>query len=510
MSTEKEDDLIRIPVIRHEQEIEKRFEKMKKSNRRWKVGLTILILFGFLFGWLFGSISPIPYFHSLRDGIHYVTPMDSSQKIEQVLEIMSQDWFFANQIDDIETQLTDQALYGMTNNVEIDKHTSYMSSEEIASFTQSINRNFVGIGVEYITASDGVFYISRVFKNSPAEKAGVLPGDRIRNVDGTSVEGLTSDDVVDMVRGEEGTKVNITFERAGEAKNFTITRAPINTTVYGRVLEGNIGLLEIMQFGDTTAEEAKGYLNEFQERGVQKLIIDLRGDGGGYLESLRAVASLFIPGNVIVMQEVYADGEVEYIRTSSGQNYDFGPIVLLIDEDTASASEVFVLAMQENRDDITTVGKTTYGKGTVQVTRYFDDGSAVKYTSAKWISSQGIWVNEVGITPDYEEDYPFAVTLSYGDMQEEEEYHEDEVSDFVYKMQVGLDFLGYPIDRKDGYFSKETKEVILQFQKDEGIPETGVLDRKTYMTLFSKMMVAWKTTDDHDNQLHKALELLNG
>ena len=505
----EEDDLIRIPVMRHQSVPVEDFDKLRKKHRHLKIIMACLAVLCLLLGWLAGSVVPFAYAHSLQNSINTVAGMDSSDKFSSILRVMSEDWFFAADIDDVGTRLTDQALYGMTANEE-DPHTSYMSSEEIESFTQSINRNFVGIGIQYIDAGDGMFLVERVFRSSPAEAAGVQAGDFIRFVNGVSTETMTSEEISDRVRGEAGTVVSVGFERDGEIITLDITRQPISNTVFGEVMADGTGYLEIMQFGDSTAQEARGYLEDFRDRNVHKLIIDLRGDGGGYLDSLRAVASLFISGGPVIMKQVYSDGTVEELRSVDGLAFDFSPIVLLVDRNTASAAEVFTLAMTENRDDVTTVGETTYGKGTVQITRYFNDGSALKYTTSKWISSQGVWVNNTGIEPDIAVPEHEVISTSYEEMPDDGSFDYDTVSGYTRFTQLGLDYLGYGPDRTDGYMSRSTQDVLRQFQQDTGLEVTGILDQTTYNTVISRIILEWNTNQANDPQLQKALEVLNG
>ncbi|MBR3126684.1 MAG: peptidoglycan-binding protein, partial [Solobacterium sp.] len=318
------------------------------------------------------------------------------------------------------------------------------------------------------------------------------------------------EDISGRVRGEEGTKVSIGFERDGEIITLEITRAPINNTVYGEIMADGTGYLEIIQFGDTTAQEARGYLEDFRDRNVQELIIDLRGDGGGYLDSLRAVASLFIEDGPVIMKQVYSDGKVEELRSVEGLAFDFAPVVLLVDRNTASAAEVFTLAMKENRDDVTIIGETTYGKGTVQITRYFNDGSALKYTTSKWVSSQDVWVNGTGIEPDIAVANHEVIGTTYAEMPDEGSFSYDSVSEFVRFAQLGLDYLEYAPDRTDGYLSHGTENALRQFQQDAGLEATGILDQKTYNTLISRIILDYNTNRDHDPQLQKALEVLHG
>lgn len=503
-----DDSLNTIKLERHlwpDEKAKKELRSAKKRMRIWTCALTAAAL---LCGWLLGTLVPIRGFSGTRQSLSTLGTLDSSTKFQEILEIMSKDWFFANTIDDVSTRLTDQALTGMTTNDE-DPHTAYMSKDEIDSFTQTINRNYVGIGVQY-TQDSGLNVIERVFKNSPAEKAGVQAGDIIEAVDGTSVEGLSTTDISNMVRGDAGTDVVMDFLRNGSTLTLTITREEVSATVYGEVLDGKIGYLQIVQFGESTADEVGSYLTDFKSQGVSKLIIDLREDGGGYLDALQKIADYFLPEGTTVMEQVYADGTTELTKTTGGMVSGIGPIVLLVNQNTASAAEVFTLALKEQRSDVTTVGVTTYGKGTVQITRTFDDGSALKYTTSKWLSPSGVWVNGTGITPDVEVKLHDILSTSYEEMGGDETYAQDSVSESVKEAQMALDFLGYSVDRQDGYFSAATEAALKQFETDQNLTADGILDAKTYDALISRVVYVWNTDTSKDLQLQKAEEILNG
>ena len=483
-------------------------EKTLRHVKRLRVSLAILLALGLLLGWAVGSFLPIPGTRALREGIRQSQSMNSSDKINAAFDIMENDWFFGSQIEDLDTRLSDQALRGIFDNEE-DPHTEYLSAEEVVAFRQSIDRDFVGIGVEFIN-TNGMNLVTKVFKDSPAQKAGVQAGDIIKEIDGVSAEGMTSADVKEHVQGEEGTDVVILFSRQGEDVSITITRAAITATAFGYLIDDETAYLQLYQFGTGTAGEIDGYLAEFRAAGAKKLVIDLRDNGGGYLDALAQIASRFLPGGTLVMIQEYADGTRENTYTSTGYTQDFGPIVILINGNTASASEVFALAMKEQRDDVTIAGTVSYGKGTVQITRMFNDSSAIKYTTSKWISPNEVWVNNTGIEPDVAVDVPEGIDHVYLGMEEGSEFAPDSVGEQVKEVQVALDYLGYEVDRKDGYFSEATLSALNQFASDKDIAMDGKLTPDLYEAVVSALVLDWNTTTQHDTQLSKALEILNG
>lgn len=472
--------------------------KLKKSNKRLKVVLFVLLCACIC---LSTVLIKTTYFRSSSIS-------STEEKIEEALNVMGNNWYFGKDIENLDERLLNQALTGITTNEE-DPHTYYMTKEEVESFVQSINRNFVGIGVQFI-ATDGINMIQRVFKGSPAEKAGVQAGDIIHAVDGTVVDNMSSTNIASLVKGEQGTTVHIDFIRDGETVSLDITRDQISTTVYGEVKDG-IGYLEILQFGESTADEVKLYLQDFIDQNIQDLIIDLRNDGGGYLTALQSVGGLFLDGDSVALVEEYASGKSETLKVNGTKIWnDEGKVVILVNSNTASAAEAFTLCMKEQRDNVTVVGVTTYGKGTVQVTDQFKDGSAIKYTTSKWLSSKGVWVNGVGIEPDTTIELPDILNATIKEMEDDVVYSYDEVNEIVSIAQKALDYLGYDIDRTDGYFSEMTEESVLAFQKDHSLEETGSLDRTTYESIVSTVTLDWSTSDVHDTQLKYAEEYIHG
>lgn len=499
----EDDDLVRLKVTRHLWPEEKERADLKKKNKRLTILCYVLfLLVTLLAGGLYGALK-------LHRSVVVGSQATGNDKMEEALYLMTHNWFFAKDIENIDERMVDQAIDGMTRNEE-DPHTDYMSLDEYNDFYQSINRNYVGIGVQFISMPDGIHMIEKIIRNSPAEKYGVQPGDIIYSVDGTLVENMSSDNIVELVQGEEGTTVHMEFLREGEIVAMDIIRAPFQNTVSAEILEGNVGYLNVVQFGDSTREEIMEELQDFNEANVDKLIIDLRDDGGGYLYSLQSVAGIFLESGRVVLIEEFADGTKQELTTSGRQLWKDKPIVILVNKGTASAAEAFAIAMRELYPNVTIVGTQTYGKGTVQVSYTFGDGSAVKYTTSKWLSPKGTWVNQVGIEPDEIVEIHPAITQGYYDMEDGTIFEVDSVSSYVETIQKAFNYLEYDIDRQDGYFSTKTKEIIEQFQSEHGLDVTGKLDERTYQTILSTVIYDWNTTHNHDAQILRALEILNG
>ncbi len=425
-------------------------------------------------------------------------------KLESVLSTLVNDWYFATEFDDVENELIDQALYGMTTN-DVDLHTDYFSADELESFTQSMNMSFVGIGVQYVELEEG-FIVEKVFRNSPAERYGVQAGDIFYRVDGKLVSEMETDEIRDRVRGEIGTTVVIEFLRQGEIVELSIVRDKINGTAYAEMVDDSIGYLEIDSFGETTAEEVKNHLEYLSAQGMTSLIIDLRDNGGGYLDTFLNMAGFFIGKNEVAIQQQYNDGKVVSANARGDKFENIEKIVVLINENTASASEVLAIALKEQRDDVTIVGVTSYGKGTVQNTLPYLDGSALKYTTSEWLSPYGTSIHGVGITPDVEVKV-HDILYQTIPMEEEFTYRVDQVSYEIEVMQKSLDFLNYNVSRQDGYFNLQTELALKKFQKDHQLTADGVLDQDVMMALRAAVIREWNLNDKKDTQYYKALEL---
>ncbi len=482
-----------IKLVRHKWPDEIEAEK-KQRGRHFFV--LILIIIAFFIGGLFGRIISFNPYQNLG----------SSDKFDAIRKIMNSDWYFGKDIEDLNQQLLDYALEGMTS-FSIDPHTEYLSVDEMAQWATSLSDNFVGIGVQLYLIDDQAI-IHRVFKDSPAEKAGVHSGDIIISVDGLSVAGKSLDEIATLVKGENQTDVTMGFLRLGEPISITITRGPITSSAYGELLANGIGYIELLQFGEGTPKEFEKYLNHFAENKVDNLILDLRDNGGGYLSSVEKIASYFLPvGEVILIREDKA-GTKHLSKASEGPKFDFNKIIVLTSPRTASASEVLAAALRVQINAIL-IGEETYGKGTVQITRNFADGSALKFTIEEWKAPDESKINNVGLTPDYEVLLPEILNYSNLMMDPEAHYKYDSVAEPVRIVQMSLKFLGYDINRVDGYFDSKTKTAIEKFQNDSGIIVTGEIEKSLFDLINSKVIRAWYLhRADYDLQFKKALEVI--
>ncbi len=298
------------------------------------------------------------------------------------------------------TDLTYSAIAGMLNSVS-DRYTVFLDPKEYAELNTGLDgADFGGTGI-VIQEDDTSKYIavSDVVPNAPADKAGVLQDDLIIAIDGQSTKGWTTDRASAHLRGKEGTKVSITVQRNGKAlAPFTLTRAKIHQlSVFDKMLPGNIGYVALTVFGKDTATELKSALDRLQKKGAKAIIMDLRNNGGGYLQAAVGVSSKFIASGPIVSVESRASN----ITTLEANNTAIAPVPLavLVNQFTASASEITSGAIQDSGVGML-IGEKTFGKGVVQTIYPLPDGSAVKITSARYLTPHNRDINHLGIQPD--------------------------------------------------------------------------------------------------------------
>jgi len=318
------------------------------------------------------------------------------------------DQYLEQPVDD--TLLMQGAISGMLDALG-DPYTSYMDPIEYEEQQQPLNGEYEGIGVYVDTSGDMLVIISPI-PDTPAEAVGLKSGDQIIGVNGEDVTGIDGSLVIRRILGPEGTSVRITIKREGmDPFEVEIMRAKIDIpSVAGKMLDNNIAYIELATFGEETPDELHSTLEELLANDPVGLILDLRYNGGGYLDTAIAVVSEFIPGNKIVVYEEFGDGSRNEIKSSSNGIARDIPLIILVNEGSASASEITAGAIQDY-DRGLLVGTTTFGKGLVQSWIPLEnDQGAMRVTIARWLTPNGNQVQETGLKPDYvveytEEDY---------------------------------------------------------------------------------------------------------
>lgn len=373
-------------------------EHFIEKSRRWPffkiVGTLVVVLIIFTAGVavgrgnlnLFGTKS-IPVNTSLSNQLDY-------SSVNQVYKILKTD--FDGKLD--KTKLIDGLKTGLVDAAG-DPYTEYFNPKDAKSFNDQLTGSITGIGAELGNDNDNIVIVSPL-AGYPAEKAGLKPHDIIAAINGQTTQGMSIDAAVSKIRGNPGTQVTLTLVRSGgKPFDVTIIRQKITVPSVKYEEEGNIGYLQITQFTQDTVSLAQKAAQEFKAKNVKGVVLDLRGDPGGYLDAAVGVSSLWLNNGQTVVQERRGSTVIgtEY---ANGNNILKGlPTVVLIDGGSASASEITAGALRDN-GVATLVGTKSFGKGSVQQVENLPDGSELKVTIARWFTPKGKNIDKQGITPD--------------------------------------------------------------------------------------------------------------
>ena len=297
--------------------------------------------------------------------------------------------------DDVnEESLMEGAYKGLVSGLG-DPYSSYMTADEYKTWKATATGEYSGIGVTFTKDENGNFAVISVEKGSPAEEAGLKAGDFITAVDDKEYDDL--DVIGNAIRGDEGSKVKLTYVRDGKEKSVTLIRQTIvQHSVEHKMMDGNIGYIRISSFIETTGDDFKEALKDIEGKSAKGLILDLRDNGGGLVNSCVEVADEFLDEGVVAYVEDRNKNRTDY-EAKDGKT-DLKTVVL-VNENSASASEILAAALKDNGFDL--VGQTTYGKGVIQSTAELEDGSALKLTIMQYFSPDGNAINKKGVEPDY-------------------------------------------------------------------------------------------------------------
>lgn len=303
---------------------------------------------------------------------------------------------YYNELD--KDKLLDAGIKGMIDYLD-DPYSSYMDTETSEEFNEEIDGNYVGMGVE-IQKKDDKITIVTIFEDSPASKAGFKLGDVIVKVGNKDIKGMSTEEVSKLIKGKEGTKIKVTVNRNNDEKELELTRASVEiSSVSSDIIEQDnkkIGYLKINLFAKNTGVQFEQELNKIKKSDVKGIIIDVRGNSGGYLSVVTEVVSHFLDNNDVVYQ-LETRGVVKKVYAMSVAKTKL-PVAVLIDGGSASASEILASSLNENNNS-ELIGVKTYGKGTVQKALTLESGATIKYTIQSWLTSKGNKIDKVGINP---------------------------------------------------------------------------------------------------------------
>ncbi len=436
------------------------------------------------------------------------TAVEKLDYLDVILEII--DKYYVEEIDaDI---LIEGAFKGVFD--ELDPYSSYYNAEDYKRYGENTEGEFGGVGIT-VTKDSETDYIKIVspIEGTPGDAAGLEANDLIIAVNGNSLQGVSLEDAVRIMRGEPGTKLRLSILKEGrtEPVDVDLTREIIEIhPVNYEIREDHIAYLRLKQFNANSAEDFREAVEVIAaDKSVEGLVIDLRNNPGGRLDEVVEIADLFLEVGDPIVQIDYRAYEDNIIEAEEAPIYQ-GPMAVLINAGSASASEILSGALQDH-GLATIVGVNSFGKGTVQSVIDLQNETGMKITIAQYLTANGNPVNEIGIKPDVEisVDSTYAVAPeNFAPMTEEKDYVFGEVGLNVYGAQQRLKYLGYDLE-VDGVFGDAMRTQLTRFQNDYTIEESGKLDSKT-CTALSMAIENPQEMEGVDRQLEKAIEVLKG
>ncbi len=374
-----------------------------KKNNIYKIIMIIVVTA--LVTFLLSSVIFYNYYMKTDGGnitalSKYINISNSTTTLEQKIEILKKylEKEYIGELD--EEKMVESALKGYVEGIG-DKYTEYLTPDELEDLMTSVNGNYVGIGIYMTQDKEGNIVVLLPIEGSPAAEKGLKTGDIINKINGEECKGLELTEVSNKVKGEEGTTVNLEILRENEIINVDVERKTVELKyIDSKVLEGNIGYIELLAFDEGATIKFKEELTKLKEQNVKSLIIDLRDNGGGLVTEAISLSEIFAPMGNVVLKSYDKDGK-ETVTKSTNINTEKMEVVVLVNENSASATEIFAAAMQDN-NLATIVGTKTFGKGVMQEVQPLKIGGALKITIEEFKTPNGNTIHKVGITPDIE------------------------------------------------------------------------------------------------------------
>ena len=363
----------------------------------------------------------------------------STNKVGDLLHIVDEMYVDSVNVDDMVEQVMPQVLK------ELDPHSMYIPAKDLEDTNAELKGSFSGIGVQFTIQSDTV-HINSVIKGGPSEKVGLMAGDRIISVDDSAYVGkvVTNEETMRRLKGPKGTQVKLGIHRQGEKHplSFTIIRGdiPIKSVDAAYMITPTLGYVRINKFGETTYPELLIALASFGQHDCQGIIVDLRGNTGGYMAAAIQMVNEFLPKNRLIVYTEGRNSPREEYRSNGRGNVQQMPVIVLVDETSASASEIFVGAIQDN-DRGTIIGRRTFGKGLVQQPFEFRDGSAMRLTVARYYTPAGRCIQKPYTKgKDKEYDMDLVTRYEHGEFFSQDSIHQDETS--IFRTSIGRPVYG--------------------------------------------------------------------
>lgn len=353
--------------------------KMSKKDKSSQTGTKVLILVAMVVGTLIGLMTAQTI--GLQRSAAYEGGLPG--KMGEVMALVEERY-----VDNVDPDSLDERLVSVMLN-ELDPHSVYLSAKATAESEELLRGSFEGVGIRLHREGDTT-YVGNVMAGGPSEGVGIMPGDKLLTVDGKAISGLPSDTVVASLRGPRGSRVAVTVERRGRKHEFSIRRNVVDhhTVNCATMIDDTTGYIVLSSFSGTSHDEFRQALHTLKQRGMRRLVFDLRGNSGGALQSAVGIAGELLPAGSLIVYTKGAHMARRDVRAHMGGLFTKGEVIVLIDENSASASEVVSGALQDN-DRALIVGRRTFGKGLVQTEYNLSDGSSVRLTTARYYTPSG-------------------------------------------------------------------------------------------------------------------------
>ena len=413
---------------------------------------------------------------------------------------------YKNALDQIvkeHPEVWEAAFRGIFNN--LDMHSNYFEKDEFQKFFENIAGEFSGIGVAIMEFEEGLI-VSRIYENSPAQKAGLLPGDIIVSADGKNIVGIPFEEAKSYIIGEKGSNVTIGYTRDGEYFEKTMKRdnVVVDSGTYKTMESNTIGYIQLYSFDDHADDFITKALKEFDTKNIKNIIIDLRNNPGGSLVALQKICQHFIPEGPIIHIE-YKNPLRDTHLDSTNKNPKYN-LIVIVNENSASASEAFAGAVQDTGVGIV-IGQQSFGKGTMQNVTKFKVGGGIKLTEAVYLTPNKRNINGKGIEPDVkvkDKEIKYTQAKDLIPITYDRTVKLGDTGDDVKALKQRLELLGLSVDAESDVFDLQTELAVKKFQESQKLYVYGVLDITTQLALENLFMAA---TVSDNNVLNTALEI---